>query len=110
VQGGSANVWKENVLEKLKERELEYVSVGKFLAAIKKEFRGGEKELVKVAELKRLEQGGRTIEEFVQEFKRVVRGSEYKERLLVEKFKRRMNRVIRRKLMKAGRPPTSIEQ
>jgi len=110
VQGGSANVWKENVLEKLKERELEYESVGKFLAAIKKEFRGGKKESVKIAELKRLEQGERTMEEFVQEFRRAVRGSRYKERLLVEKFKRRMNRMIRRKLMEAGRPSTSIEQ
>jgi len=34
---------------------LEYKSVGEFLAAIKKEFGGEEEELVKVAELKRLE-------------------------------------------------------
>ena len=50
------------------------------------------------------------IEEFVQEFKRAVRGSEYKGRLLVEEFKRGMNRAIRRKLVEAERPPTSIEQ
>jgi len=43
-------------LEDLEEKEeLEYKSVGEFLAAIKKEFGGGEKELVKVAELKILE-------------------------------------------------------
>jgi len=58
-------VWKENVLEDLEERALEYESVGGFLAAIKKEFGGGEKKLVKVAELKELEQEGRMIEEFV---------------------------------------------
>jgi len=52
-------------LEKLEEGELEYESVGEFLAAIKKEFREGEEESVKVAELKRLEQGERTMEEFV---------------------------------------------
>ena len=51
-------------MKDLEERTLEYKSVGKFLAAIKEEFRRG-KELVKVAELKKLEQGGRTIEEFV---------------------------------------------
>jgi len=44
---------------------LEYESVGEFLAAIKKEFRRGEEELVKVVELKGLEQGERTMEEFV---------------------------------------------
>jgi len=40
----------------------------------------------------------------------VARGSGYEERPLVEEFKREMNRVIRRKLMKVERPPTSIKQ
>jgi len=97
-------------LEKLEEGILEYELVGEFLAAIKKEFKEGEEELVKVAELKKLEQGEKTMEEFVQEFKRAAKGSRYEERLLVEKFKREINRAIRRKLMKAEQPPTSIEQ
>ena len=33
---------------------------------------------MKAAELKKLEQGGKTMEEFVQKFKRAVRGSGYK--------------------------------
>ena len=57
--------------------------------------------MVKAAELRKLEQGEKTMEEFVQEFKRAARGSEYKGRLLVEEFKRGMNGVIRRKLMEA---------
>ena len=80
------------------------------LAAIKKEFGGEEKELVKVAELKRLEQGGRTMEEFIQEFRRVARGSRYEGRPLIEEFKREMNGMIRRRLMDTERPPTSIKQ
>jgi len=64
------------------------------LAAIKKEFRRGEEESVKVAELKKLKQGEMMIEEFVQEFKRVVRESRYKGRPLVEQFKRGMNGAI----------------
>jgi len=71
---------------------------------------GGNEEMVKMAELKRLEQGERTIEKFVQEFKRVVRGSRYKGRPLIEEFKRELNGIIRRKLMEAKRPLTSIEQ
>jgi len=47
---------------------LEYESVGEFLVAIKKEFGEGDEELVKVAELKKLEQEERMMEEFVQEF------------------------------------------
>ena len=39
--------------------------VEEFLAEIRKVFGGGDKESVKVAELRRLEQGGKTMEEFV---------------------------------------------
>ena len=88
VQGGLVDIWKENVLEDLEERELEYKLVEEFLAAIKKEFGGEKEELVKVTELKRLEQEGKTMEEFVQEFRRAVRGSRYKKRPLVEELKR----------------------
>ena len=65
---------------------------------------------MKAAELRKLKQGGKMMEEFIQEFKRVVRGSRYKGRPLVEEFKRGMNRVIRRKLMKAKNQPGLIEQ
>ena len=110
VQGGSADVWKENVMEELESGEAEYESAEEFLTSLKKEFGGGEEESIKVVELRRIEQGGRTMEEFVQEFKRAARGSRYERRPLVEEFKREMNGGIRRKLMEAENPPTSIEQ
>ena len=65
VQGESADVWKKNVLEELKAEELEFKTVEKFLAEIKKEFGWGEEESVKVAELRKLEQEGKMMEEFV---------------------------------------------
>ena len=110
VQGGSADVWKENVMEKLEAGEVEYESVEEFLTSLRKEFGGEEEESVKVAELRKLEQGGKSMEEFVQEFKRVARGSGYEGRPLIEEFKRGINGGIRRKLMEAENPPSSIEQ
>jgi len=110
IQGGSADVWKENIMEELESGEIEYELAEEFLNSLKREFGGGEEESVKAAELRQLEQGGRTMEEFMQEFKRTARGSRYKERLLVEEFKRGMNGGIRRKLMKAENPLASIEQ
>ena len=80
VQGGSADVWKKNVMEKLELGEIEYETAEEFFTNLRKEFGGGEEELVKVAELRRMEQGGKTMEEYVQEFKRTVRGSGYKGR------------------------------
>ena len=109
VQEGSADVWKENVLEELESGEREYETAEEFLTSLKKEFGGGEEESVTAVELRKLEQGGRTLEEFIQEFKRAARGSGYEGRPLVEEFKRGMNGGIRRKLMEAENPPTSIE-
>jgi len=96
VQGGSVDIWKENVMEELETGEIEFELVGEFLAEIRKEFGGRDKESVKVVELKKIEQGGRMIKEFVQDFKRVARGSGYKEHLLIEEFKRSMNGSIRK--------------
>ena len=84
VQGGLADVWKENVMEELETGEIEHETAEKFLMSLRKEFGRGEEELVKAAELRKLEQEGRTMEEFVQEFKRAARGSGYEGRLLIE--------------------------
>ena len=97
-------------MEELEIGEMEYETVEEFLTSLKKEFGGGEEESVKAAELRKMEQGGRTMKEFVQEFKRSARGSEYRGRPLMEEFKRGMNGGIRRKLMEAENPPASIEQ
>jgi len=97
-------------MEELESGEIEYESAEEFLVSLRKEFGGGEEESMKAAELRKLEQGGRMMEEFVQEFKWAARGSRYERRLLVEEFKRGMNGGIRRKLMESENPPTSIEQ
>ena len=88
------DIWKENILEDLEKELLKYETAGEFLADIRKEFGGEDKETVKVVELKRIEQEGKTIEKFVQEFRRVAEGSRYEGRPLVKKFKRSMNEII----------------
>jgi len=110
MQGGTADIWKENVMEELEAGEMEYETVEELLTALKKEFGGEEEEAVKAAELRRVEQGEKMMEEYVQEFKRIARGGGYEGRPLVEEFKRGMNGGIRRKLMEVENPPTSIEQ
>jgi len=97
-------------MEDLEAEEVKYESVEEFLAEIKKEFERGDKELIKVVELKRIEQESRTMEEFVQDFKRVARGSGYEGYLLIEEFKRGMNGAIRKKLMEVENQPGSIKQ
>jgi len=97
-------------MEELELEEVEYELIEEFLTSLKKEFGGGEKESIKAAELRWVEQEGKTMEEFVQVFKRMARGSVYEEQLLIEEFKRGMNGGIRRKLMEVENPLASIEQ
>ena len=64
------DVWKENIMEELESGEIEYETAEEFLISLKKEFGGEEDDVVKAAELRKIEQGGKTMEEFMQEFKR----------------------------------------
>ena len=68
---------------------LEYVII---VVDLKKKFSRRDNETMKMVELKKVKQRSRTIEEFVQKFRRTKRGNEYKRRPLVEEFKRRMKR------------------
>jgi len=96
-------------MEELESEKVEYELAEEFLTSLRKEFGEGEEESVKVVELRKLEQGGKSMEEFVQKFKRAVCRSGYEGRPLVEEFKRGINRGIRRKLMEAENPLASIE-
>ena len=98
------------MLENFERELLEYENIGEFLADIRKEFGGGDEESVKVVELRRLEQERKTMEEFVQEFRRVARGSRYKGRPLVEEFKREINATIHQRLMELEWQLGSVEQ
>ena len=109
MQGGSANIWKKNILEDLKGGLLEYEMVEEFLTDIRKKFGGEDEKSVKVAELRRLKQGSKIVKEFIQEFRKAARGSEYKGRLLMEEFKRGVNTMIHQRLIELEWQPSSIE-
>jgi len=61
------------LLEDLELEKVEFGSTREFLLKLKKKFGKEDKKLIKVAELKRMEQGVKTMKKFVQEFRRVVR-------------------------------------
>ena len=52
-------------MEELESGEIEYETAEEFLMSLRKEFGGGENEVVKAAELRKIEQGEKTMEEFV---------------------------------------------
>ena len=102
VQGGVAEAWKDNLLDELAKGESEVESVEKLFTKIRNDF--GEM----LEEERKIEQDGRTCDEYVQEFKKVARGSGYEARPLIEEFKRGLSGAIRRKLAEAEEPPSTI--
>ena len=77
-------------------------------AKIRNNFRETSEEERKIEQLRTIEQEGRTCDEYVQEFKKVARGSGYEGKPLIEEFKRGLNGAIRRKLAEAEELPTTI--
>jgi len=62
----------------------------------------------KIEQLRTIEQGARTCNKYIQEFKKITRGSSYEGRPLIEEFKRDLNGAIRRKLAEAEEPLSTI--
>ena len=101
VQGGVAEAWKDNLLDELAKEESEVNTVEKLFTKIRNDFGETSEEERKVEQLRTMEQGRRTCDEYVQEFKKVARESSYEGRPLIKEFKRGLNGAIRRKLAEA---------
>jgi len=108
IQGGIAEAWKDNLLDKLAKGKLEVESVEQLFTKIRNDFGKTLKKERKIKQLRTIEQGERTCNEYMQEFKKVTRGSGYEGRPLIEEFKRGLNGRIRRKLAEAEELLTTI--
>jgi len=108
VQGGIAEVWKDNLLDELAKKESEVELAEQLFIKIRDDFEETLEEKRKIEQLRTIEQGGRTCDEYVQKFKKVTRGSGYKRRPLIKEFKRGLSGNIRKKLVEAEELPTTI--
>ena len=97
-------------MDELAKGESEVELAEQLFAKIRNDFGETSEEERKIEQLKTIEQKGRTCNKYVQEFKKIARGSGYEGRPLIEEFKRELNGAIRRKLAKAEEPPTTIEE
>jgi len=77
VQGGVAEVWKDNLLNKLSKEELEVEITEELFSKMRNEFGEMAEKERKVEQLRTIDQRRKTCNEYVQEFK-IARGSEYK--------------------------------
>ena len=96
------------MLDELAKEESEVELVEQLFTKIRNNFGKILEKERKIEQLKTIKQGGRTCDEYVQEFKKVIRECSYEERPLIEEFKRGLNGSIRRKLVEAEEPPTTI--
>jgi len=95
-------------LNELAKGESEVDTVEKLFTKIRNDFGETSEEKRKIEQLRTIEQGGRTCDEYVQEFKKIARGSGYEGRSLIKEFKRGLSGAIRRKLAEAEEPPSTI--
>jgi len=108
IQGGVAEAWKDNLLDKLAKGELEVETAEQLFSKIRNDFGETWEEERKIEQLRTIEQGERTCDKYIQEFKKVARGSSYEGQPLIEEFKRGLNGAIKRKLVEAEEPPSTI--
>jgi len=77
MQGGVAEAWKDNLLDELAKGESEVETAEQLFTKIRNDFGETSEEKRKIEQLRMIEQGGRMYDEYVQEFKKVTRGSSY---------------------------------
>ena len=110
VQGKVAEAQKNNLLDELSKRESKAEMAEELFSKIRNKFGKTAEKEKKVEQLRTIEQEERTYNEYVQEFKKIVRESGYEEQPLIEEFKRGLNRGIRRKLAEAESSSSTIEE
>jgi len=88
----------------------EVMTMKELFEKIMEEFGEFNEESKKADKLRLLVQGPRTCNEYVQEFKRASRGSGYKGRALIDKFKKGLNGMIRRRLAEAESLSSTITE
>ena len=118
MQEGVIETWKDNLLDELSKGESEIETVEKFrdktveklVKKMRNKFGEIAEEKRKVEQLRIIEQGRKMYNKYIQEFKKIMRGSGYKEQSLIEEFKRELNGKIRRKLAEAKSLPCMIEE
>jgi len=98
------------LLDELAKGESEVESVEQLFTKIKNDFRKTSEKKRKIEQLRTIEQGERTYDKYMQEFKKVARESGYERRPFIKEFKRGLNGSIRRKLAEAEELPTTIEE
>ena len=108
MQGGVAEVWKDNVLEEINKGTSEVKTMEELFEKMREEFGEFDEESRKTDELRLLVQESRTYDKYVQEFRRAARGSGYERRALIDEFKRGLNRTIRRRLAEVESLPSTI--
>ena len=77
VQGGIAEAWKDNLLDKLLKGELEVETAEELFSKMRNEFEKTAEEKRKVEQLRTIKQRGRTCNEYVQEFKKIAKENRY---------------------------------
>jgi len=98
------------LLDELAKGELEVELAEQLFTKIRNDFGETSEEERKIEQLRTIEQGGKICNKYMQEFKKVTRGSSYEGRPLIKEFEKGLNGSIRRKLAEVEELPTTIRE
>ncbi|KAG6913243.1 hypothetical protein DXG01_008453 [Tephrocybe rancida] len=110
MQEGAAVEWRDNLIEAGEAGEQAPNTLEEFWAVFEADFGDPDRRSTKIMKLRTMVQGSRTMDEHVQDFKKVARSSGYLGVALVEEFKRSIHKAIREKLCNAETPPVTITE
>ncbi|KAG6806541.1 hypothetical protein H0H92_007650, partial [Tricholoma furcatifolium] len=91
MQEGLAAEWRDNFIDEMKEGGATFYSLKEFWKLFPSDFGDPDIQSTKILKLRVINQGSKTMDQHVQDFKNAARGSGYTGVPLVEEFKRSTN-------------------
>jgi hypothetical protein len=98
LQGGTTQKWRKVAVNKIMAGECPFTSGDELMEAIVKMFRDPNKEDTGVFEITTMNQGDKTADKHVQDFKIAVHEANYTGAALIHKFKCSLNKGLRERL------------
>jgi len=109
LQGGIAQKWREVAVREIMAGAIPFENSDELMEAIVKTFGDPNEADTGVFEITTMNQGEKTADEHVQDFKIAAHSAGYSGIALIHEFKRSLNKALRERLNNLERRPTAIE-
>jgi len=110
MQTGSAKTWHDYVVALMYKGQQSFSTSDKLLKEIDRKFGDTDKRTMQLLKIRTIQQGDRSVDEYVQEFEKAALEAGYERYPLIVEFKHSLNTGLRRRLTELRPMPMTIEQ